>query len=106
MLSADGDLAHVTSVGEVVITRAHVTVLPRLLDAEARWITGGRRVVQLSLQIFSITGVTPSVEVKVQLIGVEFVHIINNFKRQAGTGFRLERTASFFYPTHVCSVRP
>ena len=106
MLSLDDDLSHVTSVGEVVITRAHVTVLPRLLDAEARWITGGRRVVQLSLQRFRITSVTPCVEVKVQLIGVKFVHVINHFKWQAGTGFRLERTASFLYPTYVCSVRP
>ena len=32
----NSDLSHVTSIGEVVITRAHVTVLPRLLDAETR----------------------------------------------------------------------
>ena len=43
------NLSHVTSVGEVVIARAHVTVLPRLRDAETWRITGGWRVVKLSL---------------------------------------------------------
>ena len=28
------DLSHVTSVGEVVIARTHITVLPRLCDVE------------------------------------------------------------------------
>ena len=45
----NGYLSHVTSVGEVVIARAHVTVLPRLLDAETRRVAGGWGVVQLSL---------------------------------------------------------
>jgi len=41
----NSDLSHVTSVGEVVIARAHVTVLPRLLDAETRRVAGGWGVV-------------------------------------------------------------
>ena len=43
------NLSHVTSVGEVVIARAHVTVLPRLFDAETRWVAGGWGVVKLCL---------------------------------------------------------
>ena len=39
-----------TSVGEVVIARAHVTVLPWFRDAEAWRVTRGWGVVQLSLQ--------------------------------------------------------
>ena len=100
----DSDLSHVTSVGEVVIARAHVTVLPRLRDAETRRVAGGWCVVQLSLK-FVCTGVTPCVEVKIQLIGVKFVYVINHIERQAGTSFGFERTASFLYPAHVCSVR-
>jgi len=42
LVAGDSDLPHVTSVGEVVIARAHVTVLPRLRDAETRRIAGGR----------------------------------------------------------------
>ena len=45
----NSDLPHVTSVGEVVIARAHVTVLPRLRDAETRRVAGGWGVVQLIL---------------------------------------------------------
>ena len=45
----DGDPSYVTSVGEVVIARAHVTVLPRLRDAETRWVAGGWGVVKLCL---------------------------------------------------------
>ena len=44
--AGDRDLPHVTSVGEVIIARTHVTVLPRLRDAETRRIAGGRCVVQ------------------------------------------------------------
>ena len=91
-----------TSVGEVVIARAHVTVLPRLRDAETRRVAGGWSVVKLSLQF--VTDVTSLVEVKIQLIGVEFVHVINHFKRQAGTSFGFERTASFLYPAHVGTI--
>ena len=43
------NLSHVTSVGEVVIARAHITVLPRLRDAETWRITGGWGVIKLSL---------------------------------------------------------
>ena len=46
LVAGDSDLPHVTSVGEVVIARAHVTVLPRLCDAETRRVAGGRCVVQ------------------------------------------------------------
>ena len=82
----DCDLSHVSSIGEVIIARAHVTVLPRLLDAETRRVAGGWSVVKLSLQR-AVTHVTSPVEVKIQLIGVvDFVvHGINHFKRQAGT---------------------
>ena len=58
----DNYLSHMSSVGEVVIARAHVTVLPRLRDAETGWVAGGWCVVKLSLQ-FARTGVTPFVEV-------------------------------------------
>ena len=61
--SFDGDLPHVTSVGKVVIARAHVAVLPRLRDAETRWVAGGWGVVELSLQ--TVAGVTSFVEVKI-----------------------------------------
>ena len=101
----DCNLSHVTSVGKVVIARAHITVLPRLCDAETRWITGGWRVIKLSLQSFRITGVTPCVKVKVQLLGVKFMHIINDFKKQAGASFGLKRTTSFLHPTHVGAIR-
>ena len=100
----DCNLSHVTSVGEVVIARAHITVLPRLCDAETWRITGGWRVIKLSLQF--VTSVTTCVEVKVQLFGVKFaVHVINDIKRQAGASFGFERTASFLYPTHVGAIR-
>ena len=100
----DCNLSHVTSVGEVVIARAHITVLPRLCDAETWRIAGGWRVIKLSLQF--VTSVTTCVEVKVQLFGVKFaVHVINDIKRQAGASFGFERTASFLYPTHVGAIR-
>ena len=100
----DCNLSHVTSVGEVVIARTHITVLPRLCDAETWRITGGWRVIKLSLQF--VTSVTTCVEVKVQLFGVKFaVHVINDIKRQAGASFGFERTASFLYPTHVGAIR-
>ena len=41
----NNDLSHVTPVGEVVIARAYVAVLPRLRDAETRRVTGGWGVV-------------------------------------------------------------
>ena len=100
----DCNLSHVTSVGEVVIARTHITVLSRLRDAETWRITGGWRVIKLSLQF--VTSVTTCVEVKVQLFGVKFaVHVINDIKRQAGASFGFERTASFLYPTHVGAIR-
>ena len=99
----DCNLSHVTSVGEVVIARTHITVLPRLCDAETWRITGGWRVIKLSLQF--VTSVTTCVEVKVQLFGVKFaVHLINDIKRQAGASFGFERTASFLYPTYVSAI--
>ena len=39
------DLSHVTSVGKVVIARAHVTVFPRLRDAKTGRVAGGWGVV-------------------------------------------------------------
>ena len=98
----NGDLSHVTSVGEVVIARAHVTVLPRLRDAETRRVAGGWSVVKLSLQV--VTRVTSLVEVKIQLFGVEFFYMIDHFKGQAGTSFWFERAASFLYPAHVGAI--
>jgi len=95
----------VTSVGEVVIARAHVTVLPRLLDTETRRIAGGWGVVQLTLQIGNITTVASCVQVKIQLFRAESISLVNHFERQAGASCWFERAASFLYPTHVCSVR-
>ena len=92
-----------TSIGEVVIARAHVTVLPRSRDAETRRVAGGWSVIQLSLQGV-VTDVTSLVEVKIQFIGVEFIHVINHFKRQAGTSGGLKRTASLLYPAHVSAI--
>ena len=91
-----------TSIGEVVIARAHVTVLPRLRDAETRRVAGGWSVVQLSLQFG--TDVTSLVEVEIQFIGVEFIHVINHFKRQAGTSWRFKRTTSFLYPAQIGTI--
>ena len=54
-----------TSVGEVVIARAHVTVLPRLRDAETRRVAGGWGVVQLILKRFLRIRETALVEVKI-----------------------------------------
>ena len=73
------DLSHVTSVGEVVIACAHVAVLPRLSNAEARRVAGGWGVVELILQVGR--SVTPFVEVKVQLFSIEIVNMVNHFKR-------------------------
>ena len=60
----DCNLSYVTSVREVVIARAHVTVCPGLRDAEAWRVARGRGVVQLSLQCF-VTSVTALVKVKI-----------------------------------------
>ena len=62
---SNSDLSHVTSVGEVVITRAHVTVLPRLLDSETRRVAGGWGVVQLILKRHLFMCVTSLVKVKI-----------------------------------------
>ena len=58
----NSDLSHVTSVGEVVIARAHVTVLPRLRDVETRRVGG---VVQLILEWHFFMCVTSHVKVKI-----------------------------------------
>ena len=101
----DCDLSHVSSIGEVIIARAHVTVFPRPCDAETRRVAGGWDVVKLSLQL-AVARVTSLVEVKIQLIGVvDFVHGINHFKGQAGTSWGFERTASFPYPAYVGAIR-
>ena len=101
---SNGDLSYVTAVGEVVISRAHVTVRPRPLDAEARRVAGSWGVVQLSLQIFFVSAVTSSIEVKIQLVSRKLISLFNYFKRQARTSLWCERLASFLYPAHVCSV--
>ena len=41
----NSDLSHVTPVGEIVVARAHITVLHRLRDAKTRWVAGGWGVV-------------------------------------------------------------
>ena len=102
----NSDLSHVTSVGEVVIARAHVAVLPRLRDTETRRVARCWGVVQLILQVVNITAVASSVQVKIQLVWAESISLVNHFKRQAGASCWFERAASFFYPTHVCPVRP
>ena len=94
-----------TSVGEVVIARAHVTVLPRLRDAETRRVAGGWCIVQLILQVGRITAVASCVQVKIQLSSVEGISLVNHFKRQAGASCWFERAASFLNPTHVGAIR-
>lgn len=99
------DNSDVASVGEVVIACAHVAVLPRLPDAEARRIAGGWGIVQLILER-SGSGVASFVEEKIQPVGILVVdNLFNHFSRQAGTRRWFERAASFFYPTHVCAIR-
>ena len=93
-----------TSVGEVVIARAHVTVLPRLRYAEAWRVAGGWGVVKLSLEGFLLIGVTSLVQVKIQRFSVKMINMVNHFKRQAGTSFWFERAASFLYPTNICAI--
>ena len=88
LLVGDSDLPHVTSVREVVIARAHVTVIPRLRDAETRRVTGSRCIVQQRINFPA--SVTPCVEVQVQLLSVKFIYVINHFKRQAGASRGLE----------------
>ena len=51
----DSNLTNVTSIGEIVIARTHVTVLPRLRNAEARWVAGGWGIIELRIQWF-VTG--------------------------------------------------
>ena len=48
----DSNLTNVTSIGEIVIARTYVTVLPRLRNAEARWVAGGWGIIQLRIQRF------------------------------------------------------
>ena len=93
------------SIGEVVIARAHVTVLPRLFDTETRRVTGGWGVVQLILQVVNITAVASSVQVKIQLVWAESISLVNHFKRQAGASCWFEGAASFLYPAHVGAIR-
>ena len=49
MRLGNGNLSNVTSVGEVVVACADVTVSPRLRNAETRRVAGGWGVVKLSL---------------------------------------------------------
>ena len=78
------DLSHVTSVREVVIASAHITVFPRQHDAETWWITGSWCIIKLSIQ-FGGTGVTAFIEVQIQLVAVKFIHMVNHIKKSAGT---------------------
>ena len=91
-----------TSVREIVVACAHITVLPRLRDTETRWVAGGWSVVKLSLQF--CTGVTSFVKVKVQLSGFKLVHVINHIERQTRASLGFERTAAFLYPAYICAV--
>ena len=61
----NSDLSHVASIGEVVIARAHVTVLPRLFDTETRRVAGGWGVVQLILKWDLFMCVASLVKVKI-----------------------------------------
>ena len=108
----NSDLADVTSVGEVVITRAHIAVLPRLRDAETRRVAGGWGVVQLTLKsvlsmavMLQFPLVTPRIEMKIQFVRIEFINTVDHFERQAGACFWFEIAASFLYPTNVGAIR-
>ena len=61
----NSDLSHVSSIGEVVMSLARVTVLPRLLDAETRWAAGDWGVVQLILKWDLFKCVASLVKVKI-----------------------------------------
>jgi len=100
----------VTSVGEVVIARAHVAVLPRLRDAETRRIAGGWGVVQLTLKsgmtvmLLPFPRETSRVEMKIQLVRIKFINMIDHFERQAGTPCWFKRAASFLHPADVGAI--
>ena len=98
-----------TSVGEVVVARAHIAVVPRLRDAETRRVTGGWGVVQLTLKsgmavLLQLPRVTSRIEMKIQLLCIEFINMIDHFERQAGANLWLEEAASFLYPANVGTI--
>jgi len=98
----------VTSVGEVVVACAHIAVLPRLRDAETRRVAGGWSVVQLTLKsltvILRLPRETSRVEMKIQLVSIEFINMVDDFEREAGACFWFEIAASFLYPTNVGAI--
>ena len=65
MRLGNGNLSNVTSVGEVVVACAHVTVSPRLRNAETRRVAGGWGVVQLILKWDLFMCVASLVKVKI-----------------------------------------
>lgn len=95
-----------TSVGEVVVARAHIAVLPRPRDTETRRVAGGWCVVQLTLKraLLQLLLVTPRVEMKIQRVSIEFLNMVDYFERQAGAGMWFERAASFLYPANVGAI--
>ena len=93
-----------TSVGEVVVTRAHIAVLPSLRDAKTRRVAGGWGVVQLTLKTMQIPRITSRTEMKIQLLSIEFINIVDHLERQAGANFWFEIAASFFYPANVGAI--
>ena len=104
----NSDLADVTSVGEVVVACAHIAVLPRLRDAETRRVAGGWGVVQLTLKsltvILHLPRETSRVEMKIQLVSIEFINMVDHFERETGACFWFEIAASFLYPTNVGAI--
>jgi len=99
----------VTSVGEVVVARAHIAVLPRLRDAETWRVAGGWGVVQLTLKsgltvMLHLPRETSRVEMKIQLVSIEFINMVDDFEREAGACFWFEIAASFLYPTNVGAI--
>ena len=100
----DNDLSHVTSIRELVIARAHVTIFPRQHDTETWGITGGWCIIKLSIQ-FGGTGVTAFIEVQIQLAAVKSIHMVNHIEKSAGTSGGFEGTASFVHKAHVGTIR-
>ena len=73
-----------TSVGEEVVARAHIAILPRSRDTETRRVAGRWRVVQLTAKsVPSLAGETPHIEMKIQLMSIEFINMVDHLERQA-----------------------
>ena len=108
----NSDLADVTSVGEVVVARAHITVFPRLRDAETRRIAGGWGVVQLTLKsglsmmavLLQIARVTSRTEMKIQPLRIEFINMVDHFEGKAGARCWFKIATAFLYPANVGAI--